>query len=92
LIRGVNRQIIEISQTDSEFFERALLFVRPGYAGLDNERLRHEANKMLATIGTLPAPAPRRRITQRLRRRLAFLSLFFLAALLCAAVLILLLR
>ena len=96
MIRGVNRQIIDVSQTESEFFERALLFVRPEYAALNDERLRHEANKMLASIGSLPVPAPRRaggRKNARLfRRRFAFFALLALASLLCAALLSLLLR
>ncbi len=30
MLRGVNRQIIEVHETDSCYFEKAILFVRPG--------------------------------------------------------------
>lgn len=31
MIKGVNRQIIEVMDTGNQYFERALLVVRPGY-------------------------------------------------------------
>ena len=30
MIKGVNRQIIEVMDTGNQYFERALLVVRPG--------------------------------------------------------------
>ena len=29
MLRGVNRQIIEVNETDSRYFEKAILYVRP---------------------------------------------------------------
>ncbi|MCI8361297.1 MAG: hypothetical protein HFE86_08195 [Clostridiales bacterium] len=54
LLRGVNKQIIEIKDTDSRYFERALLFVRPEFADMGPGQLEQEANKYLATVGRPP--------------------------------------
>ena len=32
MIRGINRMTVEVSSTDSPYFERAICFVRPQYA------------------------------------------------------------
>ena len=32
MIKGVNRQVIEITQTKCEYFEKVLFFVKPEYA------------------------------------------------------------
>ena len=40
MIKGVNRQMIEVTQTDSPFYERALFVVKPEYAGESYEALR----------------------------------------------------
>lgn len=54
LLRGVNKQIIEIKDTDSRYFERALLFVRPEFSDMGPGQLEQEANKYLATVGRPP--------------------------------------
>ncbi len=40
MVKGVNRTVIEISDTGNELFERAILFVRPG--GGDSGRAHAE--------------------------------------------------
>ena len=47
MIKGVNRQIIEVMDTGNPYFERALLVVRPGYTDTEPTRLREEAQRML---------------------------------------------
>ena len=31
MIKGINRQVIEVTETGNAYFERALLVVRPSY-------------------------------------------------------------
>ncbi|HCC35562.1 MAG TPA: hypothetical protein DEQ02_08005 [Ruminococcaceae bacterium] len=57
MIKGVNKQIIEISQTGSRYFERALLFVRPEYIGADSARLKDEAHRIIEGLGAPPHAA-----------------------------------
>ena len=40
MIKGVNRQIIEITEAGNPIFERALLVVRPSFADSSDERIR----------------------------------------------------
>jgi len=48
MIKGVNRNVIEIVDTDSELFERAILFVRPEGRESDPEYLERSAQGFLA--------------------------------------------
>lgn len=54
MLRGVNKQIIEVKDTGSRYFEKALLFVRPEFAELGPGQLEQEANRYLATVGRPP--------------------------------------
>ena len=56
MIKGVNRQMIEVTQTDSPFYERALFVVKPEYAGESYEAL--EAIQVMERLG---APSAFRR-------------------------------
>ena len=40
MIKGINRQVIEVTETGNAYFERALLVVRPSYRDDDESRLR----------------------------------------------------
>jgi len=48
MVKGVNKQIIEISETDNYSFERAILFVRPESQHLDRNTLHRNAVGFLA--------------------------------------------
>lgn len=71
MIRGINHQIIEVNETESHCFERALLFVRPQCAEMTESRLRGEAERFVSSLGTPPRPRHVRPMSraERLRRR-----------------------
>ncbi len=52
MLRGVNRQIIEINSTDNSYFEKAILFVRPEFSALSEGKLHDNANLFLKDIET----------------------------------------
>jgi len=52
MIKGVNRQIIEISKPDNPYFERALLFVRSAYADRPDEQLLREGERFVKESGS----------------------------------------
>ena len=87
MLRGVNKQIIEVKDTGSRYFERALLFVRPEFAEMRPGQLEAEANKFLATVGR-PVSYAARMARMRRRRRLVCAGILGLAV--TAAALILL--
>ena len=58
MIKGVNRQVVEINDTGSVYFERALFFVKPEYAGLGEARLREKARKAAGLSSRPPDKKP----------------------------------
>ncbi|HPU59249.1 MAG TPA: hypothetical protein PLG48_07050, partial [Candidatus Avimonas sp.] len=51
MIKGVNRQIIEVTDTQNEYFERALLIVRPKFSDTSYGRLYDEARRYVKNAG-----------------------------------------
>lgn len=55
MIKGINRQVVEVKDTGNECFERILFFIKPEYAGMSEGKIRERAG--LVTKGaTLPPP------------------------------------
>ena len=50
MIKGINRQIIEITDTGNIYYEKAYLFVRPEYKDCQEALLKKQAQKMLSGI------------------------------------------
>ena len=71
--KGVNRNVIEIVDTDSEIFERAILFVRPHGQGREPAALEKGARIFLSNTKIRRQALPG-------RRRLAALIKYALAA------------
>ncbi len=49
-IKGTSKNVIEISETGNEFFERAILFLRPDSPRGDGEELREKAREFLTGL------------------------------------------
>ncbi len=47
MIKGVNHTMIELHETGNEYYERAILIVKPEYASVQRAILEDEARKML---------------------------------------------
>lgn len=47
MIKGINRQIIEINQTGSLYYEKALLIVKPEFSSAQQQVLEREAMRLL---------------------------------------------
>lgn len=54
MIKGVNRQVLEIHETGSECFEKALFFVKPEYSTLSEKRLNEKALNALGGQSGVP--------------------------------------
>ena len=63
MIKGINRQVVEITQTDCEYFERILFLVKPEYAAVSEGKLRERASQM-SSAGRPPATRTRRRLRE----------------------------
>ena len=59
MIKGVNKQVLEINETQNGFFEKAIFFVKPEYSGMGEGRLKESARKEIETAGRPPLRAYR---------------------------------
>lgn len=50
MVKGVNKSVIEISDTGSKFFNKAILFVSPEYSSVSSKKLKSEAKKTILNI------------------------------------------
>ncbi len=50
MIKGVNRQIIEINNTGNLYYEKALLIVKPEFASAQQQLLEREAMKLMRNM------------------------------------------
>lgn len=55
MIRGVNRRIVEITSTENDYFEKAVLYIRPEKTCYPKNQLDYEAKAYLNRL------APKRR-------------------------------
>ncbi|MEE1503601.1 MAG: hypothetical protein UGF89_05055 [Acutalibacteraceae bacterium] len=54
MIKGVNKQVLEINETQNGFFEKAIFFVKPEYSGMGEGRLKESAKKEIENAGKPP--------------------------------------
>lgn len=85
MIKGVNRRIVEITSTEHEFFEKAVLYVKADKSCLPVERINEEAREYIGRI--IPV---RRRNMLSLKTKLA-IAVAGVAALIGIACLLMLL-
>jgi hypothetical protein len=88
MIKGVNHRIIEVMESECEYFTRVLFFVKPEYSALSEGTLRDRARAVAANCS---APPPSKIAQNRKLTVLALLGATFVGALLCAVVMTLLL-
>ena len=60
-MRGVNKLIVEIKDTDSEYFDRAILFLKPEKLGTEQSELNESAERLLERVRS-GAPVSRGRV------------------------------
>lgn len=66
MIKGISHQIIEVSDTQNRYYERALLILRPEYASVSREILEKEAKKLIAKMDTVSSVKPKNVFMSRL--------------------------
>jgi len=69
MIKGVNHRVIEVMESECEYFERVLFFVKPEYSALSEGTLRDRA-RAVAQNSSAPPPS---KIVQS--RRMTFVAL-----------------
>ena len=54
MLKGVNKQVVEVVEVDNEFFERAILFVKPEKQQNGEEALRENARRYVGSLRWRP--------------------------------------
>ncbi len=80
MIKGVNKQVLEISETGNNFFEKAIFFVKPEYMGMSEGKLREVAKNEMNIADCPPCTKEKRK--PRLKNALCFLGVFLLGLIL----------
>lgn len=75
MIKGINRQVVEVKDTGNECFERILFFIKPEYAGMSEGKIRERAG-LVAKGASLPPPTKvkKSRLNEALKITLSILS------------------
>ena len=61
MIRGISRQIVEITETNNSYFDRAFLVLRPEYAQAERYKIERAARSLLASVDR-PSKIKKRRL------------------------------
>lgn len=54
MVKGVNRQVLEIHETGCDYFEKALFFIRPEYSRENEGKLKTEALSSVLNFTSVP--------------------------------------
>jgi len=60
MVKGVNRQVVELTQMDCEYFERVVFFIKPEFSATSEGTLRERAGLIAAGAGLPPVSRLRR--------------------------------
>ncbi len=58
MIKGINRRVVEITSTDSEYFEKAVLYVKADKRDVPAVRLEEEAREYMGRLAPSEKPSP----------------------------------
>jgi len=81
MIKGVNHRVIEVTESECEYFERVIFFVKPEYSALSEGTLKDRARA--AAMGS-SAPPPSKILQSKLMTAGALLSAAGLGAAIAA--------
>ena len=54
MVKGVNRQVLEIHETGCDYFEKALFFIRPEFSGESDSKLKSKALNSIHNSTRIP--------------------------------------
>ena len=91
MVKGVNKSIIEINETGSKFFNKAILFVAPEYVDKDGKRMSREVSRIIKkmTLGERGTSLRAAVLLKRKRKRAALICIAAAVAIIAAVIIIL---
>ena len=76
MIKGVSKQILEVTNTDNPYFDKIIFFVKPEHQSTDCKKLQKEAE----AVAALKQKPPKLKLTKHQIIKTAVLSLLFTMA------------
>ena len=61
MIKGVSKQILEVTNTDNPYFDKIIFFVKPEHQSTDRKKLQKEAE----AVAALKQKPPRLKLTKK---------------------------
>jgi hypothetical protein len=92
MIKGVNKQVVDVAEPDSAYFERVLFFVKPEFSGLGEGALRSKADLLLRETEGERVAGSRRPLKKRLGGAVRIALAAFLGAAVAAVTLLIALK
>ncbi len=77
MLKGVNKQVLEINETQNGFFEKAIFFVKPEYSGMGEGRLKESARKEIESAGKPPVRSYKYK-RERMKNTVKLVGIFLL--------------
>lgn len=77
MLKGVNRQVVEVSHPESAYFEKVLFFVKPEAARINESKLKDKANALIKEAANPPRERSKDKDKSRMKQ---FLKLTAAAA------------
>ncbi|MBQ6935606.1 MAG: hypothetical protein IJN49_03565, partial [Clostridia bacterium] len=72
MIKGINKQVLEVLETNNGYFEKALFFIKPEFSGISENKLRELA---LTEIKSAINP-PKQKYNNKTNKLLSFIYFF----------------
>ena len=66
MLKGINHTVIEVNETENDYYERAILIIRPEFASAQRAVLENEARRMLRRMGAPSAIRSARHLRKKL--------------------------
>ncbi|MBR2042923.1 MAG: hypothetical protein IJ946_01135 [Clostridia bacterium] len=83
MVKGVNKSVIEITDTGNKFFNKVILFVSPEYSNKSDKIIAGEAGEFIKKLQSTSRESLRRAVMRERKRRrrimLCALGAFFAA-------------
>ena len=84
MLKGVNRQVVEIPQPESAYFEKVIFFVKPEFSGVSEIKLRSSADSLIKKASSPPEGKTDNNRLSRIRQIIKFTAAATIGAVMSA--------
>jgi hypothetical protein len=74
MVKGVNKTVIEISNTGNKLFNRVILFVSPEYVDKSDKKLTEEAQSLIKRLESMGSESLREAVKKKRKRTILIYS------------------